>query len=164
MEDSAAFAVLVPLIAHAGESCVLLTKRPDTMSRYAGQVAFPGGAREPQDADLMQTALRETEEEVGIPPEAIEIVRELDCQQTTLGHRIKPFVGRVKTVVRLRLDPHEVERALFLPLRQITPDLFRVRSHVRLPDGVQVTVYTFDFDGCEVWGLTARILRSAFIE
>ena len=85
----AEFAVLVPLLDHEGERCVLLTKRPENMVRYAGQVSLPGGAREPGDSDLKATALRETHEEVGIPPTAVSVVAELDCetQEASFVHR-----------------------------------------------------------------------------
>ena len=160
------FAVLVPLLDHEGERCVLLTKRPENMVRYAGQVSLPGGAREPGDSDLKATALRETHEEVGVPPTAVNVVAELDWHETTIGHRIKPFVATVTTVAAQRLvpDPREVERLLYLRVATINDDLFKTRSFRSDRDDRQHTVLTFDLDGFEVWGLTARILRSAFVD
>jgi len=152
-------AVLVPYIRHRGEDSILLIRRPETMSSYAGQVAFPGGSREPDDDSLEQTALRETEEEVGIPPESVQVLRELGWHETTLSHRVKPFVGRVAEGCRLQPDPREVERLLFLPTRRLTPDLFGLRGLWEDPRGQEHEIYTFELDGCEVWGLTARILR-----
>ena len=103
------FAVLVPILVHEGEECVLLTKRPENLDRYAGQVSLPGGERDPLDKDLKETALRETREEVGIPPERVEILRELGWHETSLLHRVKPFVGRVRAPCSIVPDPLEVE-------------------------------------------------------
>ena len=157
------FAVLVPIVVHEGEECVLLTKRPENLDRYAGQVSLPGGERDPLDKDLKETALRETREEVGIPPERVEILRELGWHETSLLHRVKPFVGRVRVPCSIVPDPLEVERILYLKTRDITRDLFKVRGRWVSPGGLERTVYTFRLDGCEVWGLTARILREAFV-
>jgi 8-oxo-dGTP pyrophosphatase MutT (NUDIX family) len=158
------FAVLVPIIEHGGKECVLLTKRPDTLDRYAGQVSLPGGAREPADQSLEETALREAAEEVGIRPEDVEIIREIDWHETALLHRVKPFVGRVRGSPPLAPDPREVERILFLPVERITPGLFRVRGSWTDPSGRERTTWTFDLEGFEVWGLTARILRAVFTD
>lgn len=151
--------MLVPLLLHAGEECVLLTKRPESLTRYAGQVALPGGAREAGDRDLRETALRETEEEVGIPRGDVEIVGELSWHETTLRHRVKPFVGRVRGPADVRPDPAEVEAVLYLPTRRLTPELFGVRGRFHDASGREHIIYTFPHEGHEVWGLTARILR-----
>ncbi len=158
------FAVLVPLLTHAGRECVLLTKRPDTLNRYSGQVSLPGGAREPADRSLWETALREAREEVGIPPDAVEVVAELDWFQTSLGDRIKPYVGRVRGFEPVVAAPREVERLLYLPTSRIEPGLFRRVSAWSDRHGRQHEVYEFDLDGHRVWGLTARILYAAFVE
>ena len=158
------FAVLIPLLTRNGRECVLLTKRPDTLKRYSGQVSLPGGAREPADQSLWDTALRETCEEVGIPPEAVEALDELDWFQTSLGDRIKPFVGRVRENQPVVAAPDEVECILYLPTSQIGDDLFRRDSRWTDHDGKQHEVYEFDLDGHRVWGLTARILYAAFVE
>ena len=157
------FAVLVPILEHEGNECVLLTKRPDTLARYAGQVCLPGGERDPVDATLEDTALRETWEEVGIPRDRVTLLRELGWHRTSVDHRVKPFVGRIAAPYELRPDPREVERVLFVPTALITPDLFRVRGAWVGPDGREHTVHTFPWDGYEIWGLTARILQEAFL-
>jgi 8-oxo-dGTP pyrophosphatase MutT (NUDIX family) len=163
-EDAGEFAVLAPIVEREGVESVLLTKRPDSLARYAGHVSLPGGARDPADRSLEETALRETFEEVGIPPDRIEIVRELDWEETALLHRVKPFLARVRAPYPLVPDAREVERILFLPVARITRDLFRVRGTWRDREGRERTTWTFDLEGFEVWGLTARILRAAFTE
>lgn len=155
--------MLVPIIAHGGEDCILLTKRPATLPQYPGQVSFPGGARDPSDQDLAATALREAFEEVGIEPGRISLVAELPWQSTALGHRVKPFLARVAPGP-LRPNGAEVERLLFLPVKLLRTDPFRVRGLWTDSHGRTRTIYTLQFEGCEVWGLTARILREEFVE
>jgi 8-oxo-dGTP pyrophosphatase MutT (NUDIX family) len=157
------FAVLIPVLVVDANECVLLTKRPDSLARYAGQVCLPGGERDPRDRTLEETALRETYEEVGIPAEYIEIFRELGWHQTSRLDRVKPFVGRVRTPCPITADPREVEHIFYLKVASITRDLFRVRGQWRDHEGNEHTIYTFDHEGYEVWGLTARILREAFL-
>ena len=154
------FAVLVPLLQHEGEECILLTKRPESLSRYAGHVAFPGGGREAADVDLAGTALRETEEEVGLQGDRVEIVRELGEFETLREHRVVAYLGRVASPWSLRLNRAEVDFVLYLPRRRLRRDLFEVRGTFHDRHGVEQTIYTFDLDGHEVWGLTARILKS----
>lgn len=157
------FAVLVLRLEHEGEECVLLTKRPDTIGRYAGQVCLPGGERDPEDRSLEETALRENWEEVGIPRDRVHIERELGWHQTSLLHRVKGFVGRLDGPCEVKPEAREVERVLYLPVKIVTPDLFRLRGMWTGHDGCEHEVHTFQLDGCEVWGLTARILREAFL-
>ncbi len=156
------FAVLVPILERNGEPCVLFTKRPESLRQYSGQVSFPGGRREPGET-LLETALRETEEEVGIPPRAVNDVRVLGWHETGLGHRVKPFVGAIADGVEIRPAPAEVERTLYLPLSQITPGLFRERTKWIESSAGRISFPSFLVDGEEVWGLTARVLHSAFV-
>ena len=157
------FAVLVPLILKGDEDCVLLTKRQDSLPKYSGQVSFPGGARDPGDRDLFATAVRETNEEVGIAEERISLLSELPWHLTGLGHRVKPFLARVAPGPMV-LNPDEVERLLYLPVTLARSDPFRVRGTWKDPAGKEHTVYTLEWDGLEIWGLTARILRDHFVE
>jgi 8-oxo-dGTP pyrophosphatase MutT (NUDIX family) len=152
--------VLVAILEHGGEECVLLTKRPDTLGRYAGQVSFPGGEWDEADADLSDTAIREAGEEVGIGPERITLLAELPWRSTTIGHRVKPFLARVAPGP---LEPHpaEVERILYLPVSVLKSDPFRLRTWTD-PQGNERTTWSFTFEGLEIWGLTARILREHF--
>lgn len=160
MSGDREFAVLFPILNRLGEECVLLTKRTTRLVHYSGQVSFPGGAREEDDADLKDTALREAQEEIGLARSSVEIFEELRWFRTGLGHRVKPFVGRVQTPVDLTLNPAEVERLLYVPLAVVKSDPFSTRGE--LNDGRPI--YTFDFEGDEVWGLTARILRHYFVD
>ena len=157
--QSPEFAVLVPLLTRKGEDYVVLTKRTEQLSKYSGQVSFPGGARDRQDATLRHTALRETHEELGLEPTKVELLDELDWFTTGLGHRVKPFVGRLQEAVSFTPNPDEVDQVLYLPVAIVEADPFSIRD--KLPDGRPI--YTFDFQGHEVWGLTAGILRRYFV-
>ena len=157
------FAVLIPLVKRDDEDHVLLIKRlerPD--DPYSGQVCLPGGAHEASDASLTACALREAEEEVGISPAQVEILEEINWQETSLGHRVKAFAGRVRAPLEIRLSPTEVEKVLYLPVRNVDRDLFQVRGQWRDATHHMHTVLTFQLDGHEVWGLTARILYAYF--
>ena len=161
---SAEFAVLVLLVPCEGRERILLTKRPDTLDRYAGHVSFPGGAREAGDADLAATAIRETEEEVGIPGALVRIEGELGWFETALGHRVKPYLGRLLEPVEPRPDAREVERIIWLEASALAPELFRERGRFIDAAGRERITYAFELDGCEVWGLTARILREVTLD
>jgi 8-oxo-dGTP pyrophosphatase MutT (NUDIX family) len=158
----AEYAVLIPILERRGEDVVLLTLRRPDLPTHAGQVCLPGGGREPADADLRATALRETQEEVGIAPDCVEVVKELEWFQSGLGHRVKAFAGRVRAGIEPEANPDEVARLIYVPTRLIERDPFLIRGEFRDLQGSRRRVYTWDFEGVEIWGLTARILRGYF--
>jgi len=158
--SQAEFAVLIPLL----EDRVVLTRRPERESdHYSGQVCLPGGRREPEDDSLSACALRETEEEIGVSRDEIRVLDELDWHVTGYGHRVKPFVGELPGSSVLRPNPSEVEEILLLPIQTITAELFGVRGTWTDAGGKVREIFSFDLDGHEVWGLTARILRERFV-
>jgi len=158
------FAVLVPLILQEEEVQILLMKRPERETDpYSGQVCFPGGALEKDDCDMLDCALRESTEELGIPPEAVEIIAELDWQQTGFQHAVKPYVGWIEAPLELKPNPAEVDKVLYLPARRVKPGLFRTRGHWVDPHGREREILSFQLSKHEVWGLTARILEHCFI-
>ena len=154
-----AAAVLMPLFEAEGETRVVLTRRPDTMPSHRGDVAFPGGKVHPEiDATLRAAALREAEEEIGLPPPAVEVVAELETISTvTSRFLVAPFVGVLDAPPVLRLDPREVERAFDVPLSELMADGVHRVEH--WGTGVLTReVHIFELDDETVWGLTARIL------
>jgi 8-oxo-dGTP pyrophosphatase MutT (NUDIX family) len=153
-------AVLVCIIEQDGVDRVILTKRPEALAQYSGHVSLPGGRRDSRDVDLAATALRETEEEVGIPFGRIVLTFEMDRVETSLGHAVKPFVGRVLGPCVVLASPSEVERVLYLDADALTPALFQVDERRSVGKESGWKGWTFDLDGFEVWGLTARILRN----
>lgn len=150
--------VLIPLVERAGEVFVWLIKRPDTMLHHSGQVAFPGGKRDPDDRTSMVTALRETHEELGFPPDLIEIHGRLDDVPTITGFIITPWIGWLKQDVPPVPNEHEIARAFCAPLGAFVwekpkPQLFRGKGLTRI-------VPSWFYDGEIVWGATARIMMT----
>ncbi len=152
-------AVLVPLFEEDGEARLILTKRPETMPTHQGEIAFPGGKLEPNvDADLRATALREAKEEIGLEPEAVEIVAELDGIGT-VGSRfvIAPFVGILGGRPVLRPDTHEVVRVFDVALSELLAPGVHHAERWQTPNAL-IEVHFFDLADETVWGATARIL------
>lgn len=152
-------AVLVPLINERDGLHLLFTRKVEDNSLHSGQVSFPGGAREDEDPDLSATALRETHEEIGIPPQAWELLGPLDPVKT-LGSPfiIYPFVGLLKEPVAPTPSPQEVARVFTVPLAYILerypfqPQKFTWR-------GKEYETFVIPYKGETIWGATARILK-----
>jgi 8-oxo-dGTP pyrophosphatase MutT (NUDIX family) len=157
--DVQAAAVLVPLFEAEGETRLILTRRPDTMPSHRGDVAFPGGKVHPEiDPTLRDAALREAEEEIGLPQASVEVVAELDTISTvTSRFLVAPFVGVLAEPPEVRPDPREVERVFDVPLAELMAEgVHRVEywgTGVLTRD-----VHIFELEDETVWGLTARIL------
>ena len=150
-------AVLIPLFARGAELHAVLTERRADMRRHAGEISFPGGRQDRPDEDLRVTALREAEEEIGLPRGAVELVGALPPTGTFVtSYRIHPFVGSIAPGHRWSPQPTEVEAVLELSL----PALLRGHESKRLLSrGVPFKTPTYTVDGHFVWGATARILE-----
>lgn len=158
-------AVLVPLIDHPDGMTVLLTQRRSDLPDHAGQIAFPGGQREPGDATPEDTALRETHEEVGIPPEEISLLGRLSPRDTGTGFRVMPVVGLVRGPVNPVAQASEVAHIFEVPLSAVSNSR-NFRKEARESQGEIREFWVMDHDEFYIWGLTARILRemSEFLE
>jgi 8-oxo-dGTP pyrophosphatase MutT (NUDIX family) len=152
-------AVLAPLYERDGEPWVLLTRRSRDMRAHAGEVSFPGGRAEPGDRDLVHTALRETEEEIGLAPSRVEVIGELDHLATfTSGSFIVPWVGIVERGHEARSTSAEVDAVLHVPLSELlAPGVFREESWSF--GGTRRPIVFFELVGDTVWGATAAMLR-----
>lgn len=149
-------AVLVPIIARP-KPTVLFTRRTPHLSRHAGQVSFPGGRLHADDPSLVQTALRETEEETGIAPELVEIAGFLECYETGTGFAILPVVGLLQTNFVLAPDANEVEEAFEAPLAFLLDPANRERRSMEW-QGRRRQFYAFTYGTHYIWGATAGIL------
>ncbi len=150
-------AVLVPLYEHEGEIHAVFTRRRDDLRRHPGEISFPGGRHEPDDADLVQTALRETEEEIGLAPAAVRITGALRPTPTiATGYAIYPFVGVIEPGARWTLSPDEVASVLELTLTDLRAGYGRRRLQRR---GLPIRTDTFVVGDELIWGATARILQ-----
>lgn len=151
-------AVLAPLFLREGEPWLLFTKRPTTLRRHAGQISFPGGARDDEDSTPLHTALRETQEELGIPPEQVEVLGMLDELPTITSFRIVPFVGAIPADLPLRPNPEEIAELIEVPVRALLqPSLPRVELWNVMEK--EREVYFYDYGAHVIWGATARILK-----
>ena len=150
--------VLIPLIERGDELSVLLTERSADLKHHAGQVSFPGGGMEAGDADITATALRETHEEVGIPPGQIEVAGYLAPTPTVTGYAVTPVIGFVAADCPLRIDRTEVESAFEVPLEFLMEEANEEHSE-REFQGLMLSVVTFHYGGYRIWGATAGMLR-----
>ena len=150
-------AVLIPLYLDSGALHAVFTKRRDDLSRHAGEISFPGGRPDFPDEDLRLTALREAEEEIGLPPKEVEVVGALPPVGTFVtNYKIHPFVGVIKPGHAWTPQPTEVEVILELSV----PDLIAGHEMRRLVrKGVPFRTPTYTVHGHLIWGATARILQ-----
>ncbi len=149
--------VLVPVVAHPGAPSVLLTRRTDRLQDHAGQVSFPGGGREPQDPDPVATALRETEEEIGLGRERVEVVGYLGGYLTISGYAVTPVVGLVRPGFSLSTDPLEVAEVFEVPLAFLLDPAHR-QVQSRRVGNEEVGFYVFNYGEHVIWGATAAML------
>jgi 8-oxo-dGTP pyrophosphatase MutT (NUDIX family) len=153
-------AVLVALFVDGGELRAVLTKRREDLRRHAGEISFPGGRHDDTDADLLVTALREAHEEIGLAPEAVQVVGALQPTPTiATGYRVYPFVGLIEPGQAWKLSPREVAEVLELPLATLLAGYSRRRL---LRRGIPIRTDTYVLDGTLIWGATARILADLF--
>jgi 8-oxo-dGTP pyrophosphatase MutT (NUDIX family) len=150
-------AVLVPLIVHPSMMTVLLTLRTLHLADHAGQISFPGGRVEPQDADEAATALREATEEVGLAAGKVRIVGRLDTYVTRTGYRIAPVVGLIEPPIELEPDPHEVAEIFEVPLDFLVDPVNRRRDS-RHYQGTERFFLAMCWERHYIWGATAGML------
>lgn len=154
-------AVLVPIVLHADEATVLLTQRTDHLHHHAGQVSFPGGRVEDDDASLVDTALRETEEEIGLRRGHVEIAGYLDDYETGTGFRVTPVVGFVTPGFDLTLDEFEVAEAFEVPFRFLM-DPGNHQQQSGFWNGRERRYHAMPYGDYYIWGATAGMLMNLY--
>lgn len=150
-------AVLVPVLRDDGEPRLLFTKRADHLGEHPGQMSFPGGGREPIDADLQATSLREANEEIGLRTEEVSIIGRLDDIRTTSEYAVSPFVAEIPTR-DYEPDHREVAEIVRLKISDLTAPSnyeYERRDHPVYGD---IVVHYFHIDDYTVWGATGRIV------
>jgi len=151
-------AVLVPLFLRRDEPWVLFTRRTEHLKNHGGEISFPGGGAEPEDADLWQTALRETEEEMGIAAVDIKRLGQLDDFISIYGYLVTPYVGSFRGPYAYRPDPGEIAEVIELPLQHLRdPQIYHQEDWQH--KGRTVPVDFYQLDGHNIWGMTAAILK-----
>ena len=155
--------VLAPLLFEGGVPHLLFTRRPLHLRSHPGQISFPGGGRDAADSSPLHTALREAEEELGLPRAVVDVLGQLDDLPTPSGYRVRPFVGVLTERVVLTPNEAEVAEVLQVPLAVLVDPARRRTELHRVPFlDVPVEVDFIDTGSHVIWGATARILRNLF--
>ena len=150
-------AVLVPIVNRPDGLTLLLTQRSDTLPDHPGQISFPGGRQEPEDGSAAETALRESEEEIGLDRSRVEILGEVGSYETVTGYSVVPVVGWVEPPIELTTDPVEVAEAFEVPLAFVLdPDNFVQRQ--REVNGIVRHYFECPYQGRHIWGATAAMI------
>jgi 8-oxo-dGTP pyrophosphatase MutT (NUDIX family) len=155
-------AVLVPLYTHQDDLHVVFTKRTDRVQHHRGEISFPGGAMEPEDLDLITTALREAEEEIGLSRDHIEVIGRLDDIVTISSFHVAVYVGEIdpqRSPYSWLPHEHEVAEVLEVPLHHLLDEANLVEVP-RQRDGQLVIMEGFRFGEHIIWGATGRMLRN----
>ncbi|XVJ69045.1 MAG: CoA pyrophosphatase [Rhizobacter sp.] len=159
--------VLVPLVQR-GELTVLLTRRTDHLTDHAGQISFPGGRSEPEDADAVATALREAREEIGLSPEHVQVIGKMPTYTTVTGFVVTPVVALVDASISLQADPFEVAEMFEVPLAFLMNPAHH-RHHAIDVAGVRREFLSMPWQGHDaeappyfIWGATAAMLRNLY--
>jgi 8-oxo-dGTP pyrophosphatase MutT (NUDIX family) len=149
-------AVLVPIQERADGDYLVLTKRADGLPTHKGHIAFPGGRINSGDANAVEAALRESHEEIGLPPDCVRILGQLDQVTAGYGFVVTPVVAVIPSHCHFRLDPAETTAVASVPLKALMePSNFTIDDHLSLGGHPS---YHFYVNGWDVWGVTARII------
>lgn len=157
-------AVLLLIYPRNGEDHMVFIRRTETVMHHKGQISLPGGAKDPTDPDLVYTALRETQEELGVDPQAIEVTGRLrDIYARVSGFLITPIIGRLKhghaESLRFNPSPDEVAEVIEVPLSALRDEtLHHIRPYTA-PDGFHYEIHYYTYGPYEIWGATGRILH-----
>ena len=149
--------VLIPILTFKKDLEILLTKRSNNLKNHPGQIAFPGGKKDQIDSSPIETALRETQEEVGLNPKNVEIIASLPSHKTATGFVIKPYLGLINQPFSETLRQGEVDEIFTVPYEYILNEKnFSIQT--RKWNGSQRSYYVVPYGPYYIWGATARIL------
>jgi 8-oxo-dGTP pyrophosphatase MutT (NUDIX family) len=155
-------AVLLLLYEKAGEPYIVLTRRTEDVEHHKGEISFPGGAFDPQDGDLLTTALREAEEEIGVRPEDVQVLGRLDDMITITGFAVSPFVGLLPTPsYPFAVNALEVAELVEVPLPHLMDERNLEQDEDRLGNRWW-PILAYHYGEHRIWGATARILKGFF--
>jgi 8-oxo-dGTP pyrophosphatase MutT (NUDIX family) len=161
-DKATAAAVLLLIYEKAGEPYVVLTRRTEDVEHHKGETSFPGGTFDPDDGDMLTTALRETEEEIGVRPEDVEVLGQLDDIVTITGFLVSPFVGVLRTSsYPFVVNAQEVAELVEVPLRHLMDERNLEQSTQRFGDRWW-PILSYNYGDHRIWGATARIFKGFF--
>jgi 8-oxo-dGTP pyrophosphatase MutT (NUDIX family) len=150
-------AVLVPIQQRADGDYLVLTQRAEMLNSHRGQVAFPGGRVDPDDGGAVETALRESQEEIGIHPRDVRILGQLDQVRAAASYLVTPVVGLIPFPYEFRLNASETAAVFSVPISELL-DQSNLRTDLRL-DREWGPIYHFYYGEWDIWGATARIVK-----
>ena len=152
-------AVLLPVYYKQGQHYILFTKRTEKVKEHKGQISFPGGTYNKRDGTLVNTALRECAEEIGLMDYDVEVLGELDDTiTTTSSYIISPFVGFIPSPYQFKVNRKEIEDIIEVPISALL-DKGCLRQEIEIVDGKATTSYFYHYQGQVIWGATAKILN-----
>jgi 8-oxo-dGTP pyrophosphatase MutT (NUDIX family) len=152
-------AVLLPLIRRGHGYDLLFTKRAANLQVHAGQISFPGGRQDPDDADLWATAVRETHEEIGVPPELVEPLCPLEPIVSITRFHVTPFAGFVPADFPYRINTDEVDTLLEVPLHHLLDPATHQVEMRQVPDGRTYQIHHYRYGDHDIWGMTGHIVH-----
>ncbi|WP_370399621.1 CoA pyrophosphatase [Sulfitobacter sp. JB4-11] len=151
--------VLAPIVLQNGALHLLLTKRSSALKHHPGQIAFPGGKQDEGDADVVAAALREAWEEIGLPPEAVDVLGTLPAHETVTRFSVTPVIAFVRDTFEIKPEPGEVEEVFAVPLDHVlNADNYLIQS--RRWRGTRRHYFAVPYGPYYIWGATARMLRA----
>lgn len=156
---SRAAAVLIPIYFKNGQAHLLFTKRTDLVEHHKGQISFPGGGHDADDKDMLETALRETEEEVGIQREDIQIAGQTDLFLTNTNFLVTPFIGFFEYPYPFNINQQEIDYIIETPLVELLKDeIFEIKPFVKKNQSWMVHYYHYNNE--LIWGVTGFLLSN----
>ena len=150
-------AVFILLYPKDGEYCILLNKRSQQVEHHKGEISFPGGARDPEDSDFLATALREVHEEMGIRPEDVTVLGQLDDVETRSRFGVRVFVGTIPYPYPFRPSAREIAEVLEVPLGALW-DIANLREEARWVEGETRKAYSYVYGAHLIFGATAQMV------
>lgn len=151
-------AILVPLIVKNEQLHVILTKRCDHLRHHPGQISFPGGKFDSNDQNLLNTALRETQEELGISPNLVNVIGEFPAHHTVSGFSIMPYIALIDNSVKMTINKDEVSELLIIPLSKFINNNYHYAMFINR-NNIEMQVYFKPVNGHLIWGATAAIIE-----
>ncbi len=156
-------AVLVPIQERVDGEYLILTQRAEGLNSHSGQIAFPGGGIDPQDQSALAAALRESQEEIGIDPLDVRILGQLDEVTAGYNYAVTPFVGLIPFPYGFHINVKETAAVFSVPIGALLQPGCLIVEPRPYPSGRKGPIYHFYYDGRDIWGATARIIKQ-FLE
>ena len=146
-------AVLILIVENEKDYSIVFTERSKRLPSHAGEVSFPGGKKENEDKNLIETVLRETHEEIGVEPNSIRILRRMDPQESRFGISVTPYVGYAAGSLKFKKDPKEVETIFSVPLNYLKEDPL-ISNKITNASGETFQTPVINYENQKIWGLT----------